>query len=148
MLFIDAAAAPKMPPPDAGAVVEIPPPKGEGTEAGADVAPKTELTLVAVVPGAAEAPAPPNTDELLPNGLLKAVVVAVVPPNTGWAGLLAALPNTGALPPVATAPKEGVAVVAEPPLPAPNITGLLVLPALLDPPNRFAEVPLLAAAFD
>lgn len=139
-----------MPPPDAGAVVvEIPPPKGEGAEAGADVAPKTELTLVAVVPGAAEAPAPPpNTDELLPNGLLKAVVVAVVPPNTGWAGLLAAPPNTGALPPVATAPKEGVAVVAEPPLPAPNITGLLVLPALLDPPNRFAEVPLLAAAFD
>lgn len=137
-----------MPPLDAGAVVEIPPPKGEGAEAGADVAPKTELTLVAVVPGAAEAPAPPNTDELLPNGLLKAVVVAVVPPNTGWAGLLAAPPNTGALPPVATAPKEGVAVVAEPPLPAPNITGLLVLPALLDPPNKFAEVPLLAAAFD
>lgn len=84
MLFIDAAAAPKMPPPDAGAVVvEIPPPKGEGAEAGADVAPKTELTLVAVVPGAAEAPAPPNTDELLPNGLDRAVVVAVVPPNTG-----------------------------------------------------------------
>lgn len=148
MLFIDAAAAPKMPPPDAGAVVEIPPPKGDGAEAGADVAPKTELTLVAVVPGAAEAPAPPNTDELLPNGLVKAVVVAVVPPNTGWTGLLAAPPNTGALPPEATAPKEGVAVVAEPPLPAPNITGLLVLPALLDPPNRFAEVPLLAAAFD
>lgn len=146
---MDAAAAPKMPPPDAGADVEIPPPKGEGAEAGADVAPKTELTLVAVVPGAAEAPAPPNTDELLPNGLVKAVVVAVVvPPNTGWAGLLAAAPpNTGALAPVATAPKEGVAVAAEPPLPALNITGLLVFPALLDPPNRFVEVPLLAAGF-
>lgn len=127
-----------MPPLEAGAWAVAPPPNGDGV--GAEEPPKTELTLVAV-PGAAEPP--PNTDELVPNTPppppigFAAVVVVDTPPNTD-PGLLAAAaavaaPKTDVLPPVATAPNEGVAVADPLPVAAPNVTGLFVP---VDP-NRF-----------
>lgn len=141
---MDAAAAPKMPPPDAGAWLEAPPPpKGDG--AGPEEPPKTELTLVAV-PGAVDPP--PNTDELVPNtpptGFAVVVVAFDVPPNTGGL-LVAAPPNTGALPPEATAPNEAVDVADPFPVDvAPKVIGLLV-PVLV--PNRFVDV-VLVVGFD
>lgn len=133
-----------MPPPDAGAWVDAPPPKGDGAEEP----PKTELTLVAV-PGAAEPP--PNTDEPVPNtfwlpppiGFAVVVVAFGAPPNTGGL-LVAAAPKTDVLPPVATAPNDGVAVADTfPAADAPKVTGLLV-PLLV--PNRFVDV--LVVGFD
>lgn len=142
---MEAAEAPKMPPPDAGAWVDATPPKGDGAEEP----PKTELTLVAV-PGAEDPP--PNTDELVPNTfwLPPPIGFAVVvdafddPPNTGGL-LVAAPPNTGTLAPEATAPNEGVAVADPFPVEvAPKVTGLFVPPPL---PNRFVDV-VLVGAFD